>query len=74
MIDFLLFFLRYIPFWAVPLLIVSAEFAYIYWLKSHVKISIVFSFLAIICLISIGYYFWAGTPERAARLIVEHLI
>lgn len=61
------FFIRYAPFWAVPLIFISAEFVYVYWLKDK---KLVYRLFLIQLLFSIGvlaFYLWAGGPENANR-------
>jgi len=49
-------------------MIISAEFAYIFWLKSHVKVSVSFASAAAICLVMIIFYYWVGGPDHAVRV------
>jgi phosphoglycerol transferase MdoB-like AlkP superfamily enzyme len=51
--DVLFFLLRYTPWWAVPLLIMSIQFSYIYWLKDYRSISIFLGVFAFFCFIMI---------------------
>ena len=71
--DVAVFMLRYIPFWAVPLAIISGEFGYIYWLKSIYRIATLFWMLFGFSIIMIGYYYYAGSPENASKLFVNFL-
>lgn len=66
--DAIYFFLRYIPFWAVPMMIICAEFAYVFWLKSHTKVSISFASITIVCLFMTVFYYWVGGPDHAVRV------
>ena len=68
--DIIYFILKYIPFWAVPIALISAEFGYIYWLKSLKKISITFLITAFFCVISIVYYYLAGGPIGAVKTFI----
>ncbi len=61
--DIFIFILKYTPFWAIPLLMICLEFAYIYWLKSIKGVAKSFMAVVFICFISIVYYIWAGGPE-----------
>ena len=36
--HYLFFLARYIPFWAIPLLIIAGEVAYIYWLREAKRV------------------------------------
>ena len=62
--DIVHFFMRYTPFWAVPLFMVAGEFAYVYWLKSYRKVAVISACLATFSFFSIGFYYWAGGPEK----------
>jgi hypothetical protein len=61
------FLIKHTPFWAIPLMLVSMEFAYLFWLrkkKTNVKICIFFILFSIIAL---GWYYYAGGPDKAVR-------
>lgn len=67
----LYFLIRHTPFWAIPLLIVAAEFGYIFWLrkkKTNVKICILFMLLSTVFL---GWYYYAGGPDKAVRKFMK---
>ena len=70
--DIFFHIVRYTHFWAVPLLMISAQFSYIYWLKSIRRAALCFAFVAAFCFICIVYYYWAGGPELAVKLIADH--
>ena len=63
------FLVRYIPFWAVPMLMISCQFAYIYWLKSLKKIAAVFITFGFICFSLIVFYFYHGGGERVVYYV-----
>jgi len=63
------FLARHTPFWAVPLILMGGEFAYLFWLKKK-KAS--FTLCLIVMLIgcfSTGFYIWAGGPEKSVKVI-----
>ncbi len=65
------FLVRHTPFWAIPLLVVAAEFAYIFWLRKkrlNVKICLIFILIAVTAL---GWYYYAGGPEKAVRKLMK---
>lgn len=67
----LYFLIRHTPFWAIPLLIVAAEFGYIFWLrkkKTNVKICIMFM---IISTVFLCWYYYAGGPDKAVRKFMK---
>lgn len=69
--DVILFFIRHTPFWAVPLLLIGADFAYLYWLKSFKKVALVFAAISFFSLISLCYYFIAGGPHKAPQAFYQ---
>ena len=71
--DPIYFIVRYIPFWAVPLLLIAAQFAYIYWLKEVKLIALGFIAVCVVCVISLIYYLFAGSPHDAAGLIRDSI-
>jgi hypothetical protein len=71
--DISLFIIKYIPFWAVPMGIMSANFAYLYWLKDYREIAYVWGALTLFCLTSIGLYFVMGGPDQITQTFM-HII
>lgn len=64
-----LFLARHIPFWAIPLMLISAEMAYLFWLRRKKKLAILSVSL---CLVAIGcnvFYIYAGGPEKSAKIL-----
>jgi hypothetical protein len=60
---------RHTPFWAVPLMVLGAEFGYLYWLKKK-KLSALFCLLiAGLGTACVGFYMWAGGPEKTVKII-----
>lgn len=65
-----LFFLaRHTPFWAVPMLVLGAEFGYLFWLKKKKKTATLCLMLAMIGLSCNVFYIWAGGPEKSVKFI-----
>lgn len=67
------FIIRYTPFWAVPLLMISLEFAYIYWLKSLRKMALSFILLGFISFLMTAFYYWAGGPDNAVKEFMAYV-
>jgi hypothetical protein len=66
------FLARHTPFWAIPLVVLGAEFAYLFWLrkkKATVTLCLIISFVG---LASTGFYVWAGGPERTVKFIKHY--
>lgn len=66
-IDTLLFILKYIPFWAVPFGLMSANFAYLYWLKDYKEMAYVWAVLTLFCLTFSALYFVIGGPDQIVQ-------
>jgi hypothetical protein len=63
------FFTRHIPFWAVPLLVLGAEFGYLFWLRKKKKSATLCLMLALVGLMATSFYVWAGGPEKSVKFI-----
>lgn len=72
MMNEMIFLIRHTPFWAGPLLVISLEFAYIFWLrKKKINVRICLT-ITLLCLVAICYYYWAGGPEKAVREFLRY--
>jgi hypothetical protein len=65
------FLVKYTPFWAIPVLMICAEFAYIFWLKAYKSVSIVLSMFAAVCIVMLIFYYWSGGPDGSVRHLLE---
>lgn len=72
-LDSFLFVLRYIPFWAIPGLMIAIQFGYMYWLKDVPRAAYVCGGIAGVCGLFIIYYLWAGTPDNSAQYFLNFL-
>lgn len=72
-LDVVLFILKYIPFWAVPLGLMSAHFAYLYWLKDYREVAYVWGGILLFCLTSVIIYLLMGGPDQIG-LFITHII
>ncbi len=65
----LYFFIRHTPFWAVPIMILGSEFAYLYWLRK--KKANTFFCLALVFIGASAnlFYVWAGGPDKSVKVI-----
>lgn len=66
-LDIFLFILKYIPFWAVPMGLMSANFAYLYWLKDFREIAYGWGVVTLFCLTSTAVYFVIGGPDQIVQ-------
>lgn len=65
-----LFFLaRHTPFWAIPLLVLGAEFGYMFWLKKKKWSAFICLMLVLVGTLATGFYWWAGGPEKSVKQI-----
>jgi hypothetical protein len=60
--------IRYTPFWAIPLMMMSMQFGYMYWIKEVRWISYVLYSCAGVCGLFLAYYIYAGSPDNSARI------
>lgn len=65
------FLIRYIPFWAVPMLLLALEFSYVFWLRKKKKAVFVTSIIAAVSFFSLVFYYWAGGPESAVKMVMR---
>ncbi len=72
-LDVVLFIIRYTPFWAVPIGLMSFHFAYLYWVKDYREVSYVWAFVLLICLTFIVIYLLLGGPDKITNDLV-HLL
>lgn len=65
------FLARHVPFWGIPLIILGAEFAYMFWLKKKKRAAVLWLMVALLGLSSTAFYAWAGGPEKMVKLIKQ---
>ena len=70
-IEIIHFALKYTPFWAIPLLMICIQFAYIYWSKKYRFTSKSFITIGVLSFFSIIYYIWAGGGEPAVQYFLD---
>ena len=68
-LDIIFFVVKYIPFWSVPTIMIGLQFGYIYWLKDVYYLAYLFYGVAAVSVLSIIYYIYAGSPERAVSIL-----
>lgn len=69
--DEIYFLARYAPFWAVPLLLIAGEFAYVAWIRKKKKWVFFCVTLCVIGAASLVFYYWAGGPEKTVQYIMK---
>ena len=67
-LDIILFLLKYAPYWGFPVIILSAQFVYIYWLKESWSGMVIFGLLALLAVTFVIYYFFHGGPMATTAL------
>lgn len=70
-LDIAIFVLKYIPFWAVPMGLTCAHFAYLYWLKDFREMAYVWGTGTLFCLTSIAIYFVIGGPDQIVQTFLH---
>jgi hypothetical protein len=63
------FLARHTPFWAIPLMVLGLEFAYLFWLRKKKKIAYLCLMIALVGVFATGFYVWAGGPEKSVKII-----
>ena len=71
--DILFFILRYTPFWAIPTILIFAQFAYIFWLKSIRSAAYVMFTVVLFCVLLVVFYYWVGGPDKIGPYILQLL-
>ncbi|MBT4792838.1 MAG: hypothetical protein HON90_14785 [Halobacteriovoraceae bacterium] len=64
------FLVRYTPFWSIPLLLIGAEFSYLFWMRKKVKMVAFCSVFSVWGLVATVAYYVAGGPEKSVKLIM----
>jgi hypothetical protein len=70
-VDILIFIVKYIPFWATPLALISLHFTYLYWLKDYREMAIAWGIIILLCLTSIVIYFVIGGPDHIVQTFIH---
>ncbi|TNF31755.1 MAG: hypothetical protein EP319_01340 [Deltaproteobacteria bacterium] len=65
--DVVYFIIKYIPFWAVPMCFIFFPTGYIFWTKDSRAVSAVLFSLGLLCIAFIGFWAWAGGPDRSVQ-------
>ena len=63
------FLARHVPFWAVPLIVLGGEFAYLFWLRKKKGTVVLCLMIALVGLMAISFYIWAGGPEKSVKIL-----
>lgn len=71
LLDILIFIIKYVPFWAVPMGLMCAHFAYLYWLKDYREFAYAWVVLTLFCLTSVLVYFILGGPDRIVQTFMH---
>jgi hypothetical protein len=69
--DEIYFLVRFTPFWAVPILLISLEFAYLFWLRKKKRFMLLFLSMSLNSLVALIFYYWAGGPERSVKYLIR---
>lgn len=63
------FLARHTPFWAIPMVVLSGEFGYMFWLRKKKKAAMLCITFALIGASASGFYFWQGGPEKSVKYL-----
>jgi hypothetical protein len=69
--DTVYFLARFAPFWAIPIMIIGSEFAYLFWVrkkKSRMMIALVLVVISFFCT---SMYWYLGGPEKTVKFLVD---
>lgn len=69
--DVSLFVAKYIPFWAIPMGIISIHFAYTFWLKDYRDIAYFWGAITLFCLTVTIVYFIMGGPMGITKILTQ---
>ncbi|MFG1499931.1 hypothetical protein ABMA70_06935 [Halobacteriovorax sp. XZX-3] len=69
--EFLMFTLRYTPFWSIPIIIIGGRFAYYYWLRGYTLPPLFFALCS--CISSFFLFIWimAGGPDKVVHYFLD---
>jgi hypothetical protein len=65
------FIVRHTPFWAIPLIVIAGEFAYIFWLRKKKKSVRACLIIMILPMLALGWYYYAGGPDKSVRKLMK---
>lgn len=65
------FLTRHTPFWAIPLIVLGAEFGYLFWLRKKKANMMVCLLLVCFGMSAVSFYIWAGGPEKSVKVIKQ---
>jgi hypothetical protein len=71
LLDVVYFLLRYVPFWAIPLIIIFLQLAYLYWLKGIRIFFYLLVGLSCFLFLVVIFYIYAGGPDGTVRYFNE---
>jgi hypothetical protein len=63
------FMARHTPFWAIPIMVLSAEFAYVFWLRKKKSTVVLCMVIFSLGLFATSFYIWAGGPEKSVKIL-----
>lgn len=65
------FLVRFTPFWAIPIMMIGGEFAYLFWIRKKKKLMLMCLAFFTISFVMSAFYFIAGGPEKSVRVFIE---
>jgi hypothetical protein len=73
MMETLYFLARFAPFWSIPGMMISGEFAYIFWMRKKKKLVVFCGSFAFFCGSVSVMYFIAGGPEKSVKKLIDFI-
>ncbi|MDD0852639.1 hypothetical protein HBN50_06000 [Halobacteriovorax sp. GB3] len=72
--DLIYFIVKYIPFWATPIMLMALSFAYVYWIKDIRSIAFYLVITSFLCFLINLYWLVTGGPSGSVRFIQEFVL
>ncbi len=63
------FLIRFTPFWAIPLMMISVELGRRFLQREARRPAYFLFFIAIFCIVLTAYYIYAGGPDKAVEFL-----
>lgn len=71
--DIIYFIVKYIPFWSIPLILISVSFSLFYKDKEMFRPLVLFIFIGSMSFIALCYWVYAGGHEKSVKLLISLL-
>ncbi|MFT6632317.1 MAG: hypothetical protein ACJAS4_002280 [Bacteriovoracaceae bacterium] len=65
------FLIRFTPFWSIPILLISGEFAYLFWIRKKKKWMMICAGIAFFNFCMTIIYYINGGPEKSVQKMMD---